>query len=158
MHKAKRRKPTETRLDWVEKNQADSTKCYNMFRMSRQIFDRLHDLLVESYGLRSTSKSTSVEALAMFLWILGATHLVRQAENIFERSLETIHRNFDNVLQCVVKLATDIIWPMDPEFRTMHRRLRNIRFHPYFNNYIGALDGTHIPVVVPNNKLVQHIC
>ena len=56
-----------------------------------------------------------------------------------------------------MKLAADIIRPLDPEFRAMHRRLQNPRFFPHFNNYIGALDGTHIPVVVPNDKVAQHL-
>jgi len=58
----------------------------------------------------------------------------------------------------VVKLAADIIKPVDPEFRTIHPRLRNPRFHPFFNNCIGAIDGTHIPCVVPRDRLVQHMC
>ena len=58
----------------------------------------------------------------------------------------------------MVKLAANIIKPMDPEFRTIHPRLRNPRFHPFFNNCIGAIDGTHTPCVVPSNKLVQHMC
>jgi hypothetical protein len=75
--------------------------------------------------------------------MLGAPQLVRQAKNRFERSLDTVHQNFDKVLQCVVKLATTIIKSVDPKFRTMHRRLRNPRFHPYFNNCIEALHDTH---------------
>jgi hypothetical protein len=67
----------------------------------------------------------------MFLWIVGAPQSVRQAENRFER--------------CLVKLAIDIIKPIDPEFRIVHSRLMNRRFHPFFDGCIGALDGTHIP-------------
>jgi hypothetical protein len=44
-NKAKRRKPIQTGLDWVERNIRERNKCYNLFRMSPQIFDRLHDLL-----------------------------------------------------------------------------------------------------------------
>ncbi|XP_034580959.1 uncharacterized protein [Setaria viridis] len=157
-HKTKKRKTIETGHDWVMRNLADAGKCYNMFRMSRSLFDRLHDLLVELYGLKSTSKSTSVEVLGMFLWMVGAPQSVKQAEKRLERSLDTVHRNFDKVLKCVVKLAADIIRPVDPEFRTMHRRLQNPRFFLHFNNCIGALDGTHIPVVMPNDKVVQHLC
>ena len=94
----------------------------------------------------------------MFLWMLGAPQSVRQAEDRFKRSLGTVHNNFEKVLQCVVKLAVDTIKPVDPEFRTIYPRLRNPRFHPFFNNCIGALDGTHIPCVVPRNRLVQHMC
>ncbi|XP_066375116.1 protein ALP1-like [Miscanthus floridulus] len=90
--------------------------------------------------------------------MLGAPQLVRQVEDTFERSLGTVHNNFEKVLQCVVKLAVDTIKPVDPEFRTIYPRLRNPRFHPFFNNCIGALDGTHIPCVVPTDKVVQYMC
>ena len=89
--------------------------------------------------------------------MLGAPQTVRQAENRFKRSLGTVHNNFEKVSQYVVKLATDIIKQVDPKFRIIHRRLRNPRFHPFFNNCIGALDGTHIPVVVPSHKMIQHM-
>jgi hypothetical protein len=69
-----------------------------------------------------------------------------------------VSHNFHKVLKSVVKLADDIIKPVDPEFRTMHPRLRNRRFHPYFKDCIGAMDGTRIPCVVPCDKFVQHLC
>jgi hypothetical protein len=41
----------------------------------------------------------------------GGQQSMRQSENRFKRSLETISRKFDKVLECVVKLAADIIRP-----------------------------------------------
>ncbi|CAO1940263.1 unnamed protein product, partial [Urochloa humidicola] len=125
-------------------------------RMNRTLFEQLHTILVDKYGLMSTSKMTSVEALALFLWIIGAPQSVRQAQNRFVRSLETVHRKFDEVLNCVDKLAQDIVKPVDPTFSTIHKRLKGPRFAPYFNDCIGAIDGTHVLVVVPTNKVVQH--
>jgi hypothetical protein len=81
---------------------------------------------------------------------------MRQSENRFERSLETISRKFDKVLECVVKLATDIIRLKDPEFRIVHQRSTSARFAPFFDNCIGAIDGTHVPVTVPTEKVVQY--
>ena len=124
--RAKRRQPLLTGLEWVERKLGDKNSCYNIFRMSPTVFHRLHDLLVESYGLKSSTKSTYVEALGMFLWMLGAPQSVRQAEDRFERSLGTVHNNFEKVLQSVVKLTADIIKPVDPEFRTIHPRLRTL--------------------------------
>ena len=98
-----------------------------------------------------------VESLGMFLWILGAPQSIRQADNRFERSTETISRKFDEVLKSVMKLAVDIIKPRDTEFQTVHSRLQAPRFSPYFDNCIGAIDGTHVPVVVPSSKVVQYI-
>ncbi|XP_004964672.1 uncharacterized protein LOC101786969 [Setaria italica] len=156
MDKAPHRVPTVSGIEWVHETLCSRTACYNMFRMSSVLFYQLHDLLVENYGLRATRGMTTMEALGMFLWVIGAPQSLRQVEDRFVRSLETISRTFDNVLSSVLKLAVDIIKPKDPEFRTVHPRLRNPRFAPYFNNCIGAIDGTHIPVVVPNDKVVQH--
>lgn len=147
-----------TGLQWVQLKLSQETACYNMFRMTPSIFSRLHQLLTEEYGLKDTAKSTSIEALGVFLWIVGAPQSVRQAEDRFERSLGTIHSMFYRVLTAVLKLAAVIIKPRDPEFRCMHDRLTNHRFYPEFKDCIGAIDGTHIPMVVPNDKFVQHLC
>jgi hypothetical protein len=52
-----------------------------MFRVERHLFNRLHNTLVQSYGLRYTTKLTFVEALALFLWVVGSPQSVRQAKN-----------------------------------------------------------------------------
>ena len=95
---------------------------------------------------------TSVESLAMFLWTVGGPQSVSQVQNRFKRSTETINRKFGDVLQCVCLLSEDNIRPMDLEFTTVHPRLEDNHFTPHFNNCIGAIDGTHVPVVVPANE------
>jgi hypothetical protein len=158
LNRAEYRQPAMTGLEWVQSKLGDSKACYTMFRMSLTMFHSLHDLLVQSYGLNSSYKSTSVEALGMFLWMVGAPQCVGQAEDIFERSLGTVSSLFNKVLKCMVKLAADIIKPVDPHFSIMHPRLRNHRFYPYFKDCIGAIDETRIPCVVPSDKFVQHLC
>ena len=143
--------------EWVERKVANRNRCYTIFRMKPSLLHQLHDLLVQSYGLKFSTKSTSVEALGMFLWMVGAPQFVRKAEDGFERSLSTVHSTFKKVLKSLVKLAANIIKPEDPEFRTIHPRLRNQRFRPFFNKCIGAIDGTHIPCVVPSDKAVQYM-
>jgi len=128
-----------------------------MFRMSRALFERLHDLLVSTYGLKSTHKMSSTEALGMFLWMIGPPQPVRQVHNRFKRSTETISRKFDEVLHSVYLMSVTILKPRDPEFKSVHPRLKGPRFSPFFDNCIGAIDGTHIKVVVPADKLVQHV-
>jgi hypothetical protein len=128
-----------------------------MFRVERPLFNRLHNTLVESYGLQSTSQISSVEALAMFLWIVGAPQSVRQAEDRFVRSLETISRIFDHVLTCILRLAPNLIKPRDPKFSDVHPNLEHPDFWPHFNDCIGAIDGTHVKVVVPKSKRIQYL-
>jgi hypothetical protein len=156
--KKPRREPIETGMQWVERTLANADDCYDMFRVARPVFNRLHNLLVQSYGLKSNAKMSSVEALAMFLWVVGAPQSVRQAKNRFVRSLETVSRNFGRVLTSVLKLAADVIRPKDPQFSTVHPILENPHFWPHFNNCIGAIDGTHVPVVVEKSKKVAHMC
>jgi hypothetical protein len=90
--------------------------------------------------------------------MVGAPQSVRQAEDRFKRSFGTVSTIFNKVLKCMVKLAADIIKLVDPQFTTMHLRLRNRRFYPYFKDCIKAIDGTHVPCMVPNDKFVQHLC
>lgn len=144
-------------LDWVQETLARDTQCYNMFRVERPLFNRLHNTLVQSYGLKSTTKMTFVEALAMFLWIVGSPQSVRQAENRFRRSMETVSRTFNRVLTCLLRLAHDIIVPKDPTFSEVHPNLENPAFWPHFNDYIGAIDGTHVNVVVDKSKRIPYL-
>lgn len=157
LNKSERIEPDESGHDWVMKTLRVPKDCYDMFRMSRPLFDRLHDLLVTSYGLKSSNKMSSIEALGMFLWTIGAPQSFTQVKNRFARSKETISRKFNEVLESVYLLSADIVKPRDPNFTNIHPRLLGSRFYPHFNNCIGAIDGTHIPVVVPSAKVVQHV-
>ena len=114
--KLPRRVTGDSGLDWVQETLARDTQCYNMFRVERPLFNRLHNTLVHSYGLKSSTKMTSVEALAMFLWVVGSPQSVRQTKNRFRRSMETVSRTFNRVLTCLLRLAHDIIVPKDPTF------------------------------------------
>jgi hypothetical protein len=158
MNRAEYRQPKVTGFEWVQDKLASNNQCYNMFRMNPSMFYSLHDLLVDKYDLKSSSKSSSIEALGLFLWMVGAPQSVRQAEDIFERSLRAVSNLFNKVLKCMVKLAADNIKPVDPQFTTVHDRLRSHRFYPFFKDCIGAIDGTHVPCVVPSDKFMQYLC
>ncbi|KAL6847181.1 hypothetical protein ACP4OV_023034 [Aristida adscensionis] len=81
--KRPRRVVKELGIEWVEKTLSNPTSCYNMFRMNPPIFEKLHDILVRSYGVKSTSRMSSREALGIFLWMVGPPESVRQAEHNF---------------------------------------------------------------------------
>jgi len=155
--KLPRRVNGDSGLDWVMETLARDTQCYNMFRVERPLFYRLHNTLIQSYGFKSTLKMSSIEALAMFLWIVGSPQSVRQADNRFRRSLETVSRTFNRVLRCLLKLAENIIVPKDPTFSEVHPNLENPIFWPHFNDCIGAIDGTHVKVVVDKSKRIPYL-
>ena len=124
--------------------------------MSTEVFTTLHELLVSTYGLTSTNNVSSIKSLAMFLWIVGGPQSFSQAENRFTRSLWTVHTKFHEVLKCLRKLAKDNIKPRDASFSTEHERIKDERFWPYFKGAIGAIDGSHVLVVVPGEDMVNH--
>ena len=157
LKKKKMRQPLVTGQQWVNGNLATNKDCYKMFRMYRPCFDALHATLVQHYNLKSTRDMSSVETLRMFLWTVGAPQSVSQVENRFKRSTETIHQKFKEVLDCLNHLAGDNIRPSNPEFTTIHERLQDSRFSTHFNDCIGAIDGTHVPVVVPADEIVNHV-
>nr|CAD1837155.1 unnamed protein product [Ananas comosus var. bracteatus] len=90
---------------------------------------------------------TADEQLGIFLY--GVEHGVanRILAETFQHSGETISRHFNNVLRGIVRLKDDYIM-LPSSNAAVHPRIRdNPNFHP-FKNAIGAIDGTHIPVVV----------
>jgi hypothetical protein len=138
-------KPEVTGYEWVTTTMNRPKAFYKMFRLRRPIFDNLYEALTRNYGLQSTTGMGSIECLAMFLWRVGGLKSIRQVENRFERSTETINRKFNHVLNCLNRLA-DNIKLKDPQFSTVHSRLQEARFCPYFHGAIGAIDETYIPL------------
>jgi hypothetical protein len=135
----------QSEIDWVNQCFAGRARYfYKMFQMNLDVFMSLHDLLVSNYGLKSTSNVSSVEALAMFLWIVGGPQSFSQVEDRFQRSLWTIHTKFKEVLLCSRKLEKDNIKWRDPTFSTEHAKVQEAHFWPYFKYAIGAIDRSHV--------------
>jgi hypothetical protein len=156
-NRAEYRVPKVSGLEWVQEKLGSAYSCYTQFRMTPPLFMKLHHMLTTEYGLKDTSKSTSLEALGMFLWMLGGPESYRKVEDKFERSLGTVHAMFYRVMKCVIKFADDVLRPRDPEFTTMHPRVMSSRFFPDFKDCIGAIDGSHIHCIVPQDKFTQHM-
>lgn len=147
----------ESGIEWVEKTLRRRKSCFKMFRMRPYVFEVLNDVLVHSYGLMSTTKMSSRESLAMFLWMLGAPQSMRQAEDRLRRSLATCSTKFSEVLECVVRLAKDVVRPRDPTYSSVHPRVANHKYGQCFSGAIGALDGTHVKVCVPGIAVGKYI-
>jgi hypothetical protein len=147
----------ETGYQWAQRHLRDLENCYDMIRMRRSVFYSLHHVLVINYGLRSSNKMCSIEALGMFLWICGAPQSVCQAKHIFTHLKENVSRRFNDVVEYVTQLAAHNIKPEDPTFVVVHPKIREHRSWPHFRNCVGAIDGTHIEFTVPSLEQVVHI-
>lgn len=77
--------------------------------------------------------------------MLSQLDLIHNYEKRFQHSGEIISRHFHNNLEVVCVFAKDIIKPIDPSFRdTLDKIQKDIKYHPYFKDCIGAIDDTHI--------------
>jgi hypothetical protein len=140
---------------WVEHNLRDFRKCHDNFRMTPDAFIELHDTLVRYHGLRSTQGLESCEAFGMFLWACGSQQVTRQIRDMFERSLNTISRKMTHVADDIYGFAQTNMCPKDPTYSKVHNKLRP--YAPFFDECIGALDGTHIPAHVCDESRLDYI-
>lgn len=158
MDKAPPRTSQLSGMGWLMETVNTPGECHKMLRMNEHIFFDLHDVLVERYGLKPSKHMTTYEMLAIFLFICAGSESNRRAQNNFKHSGETISRKFHEVLECVVAMAEHFLRPTDPNFRKVHKRIRNDkRAYPHFKDCIGALDGTHIRVSLSPEEQVRYI-
>jgi hypothetical protein len=132
LNKAERREHEVSGYEWVIRTMNRPKAYYKMFRLRRPVFDNLHEALTSNYGLESTTGMSPTECLAMFLWTVSGPLSVSQVENRFERSIKTINRKFNHVLNYLNRLAVDNIKLKDPQFSMVHSRLQEAHFSPHF--------------------------
>ncbi|KAM3318532.1 hypothetical protein ACQJBY_035974 [Aegilops geniculata] len=143
---------------WLQETVSTPGETYTMLKMNARLFFQLHDLLVKRYEFKSTCFVSSYEALAIFLWTLGGCESNRRTQNRFKHSGDTVHRKFHEVLLCVIKMAADYLKPKDPNFSSVHPRIRkDRRAYPHLKDCIGALDGTHVRASIPAGDQVRYI-
>lgn len=108
-------------------------RCMINFRMPKEVFvSLLHDLQTK-YGLKGSRNISTIEILAMLLYILGHGASNRVIRERFQRSGETISRYFTCILSCVSRMACDIITPLDSQFNNIPEPIRkDQRYMPHF--------------------------
>ena len=124
---------------------ADQTKCIDNLRITRDAFMHLHDTLLP-FGLPSTDKCTSVEALGMYIWTCAHQSASRECKDRFERSLDTVSRKITVVAEVMYRWANTVLVPADRNYACVSHKLA--AYAPWFDGCIGAIDGTHIKVEV----------
>ncbi|RYR14429.1 hypothetical protein Ahy_B04g070984 [Arachis hypogaea] len=149
----------ENRNKWLKEIlEGNNSRCCIIFRMEKDIFKRLCYDLETNYGLCASRRISAAETLAIFLFVLGGGNSNKSTKERFQHSGETISRKFEEVLQAVCKMAIDIIQPKDRDFKEVPTKLRNDdRYWPHFKNAIGAIDGTHVPVIVSTEDQIRFI-
>jgi hypothetical protein len=104
-----------TGAQWMQQILHNPTACKDNFRMSRDAFMQLHNMLLP-YGLPSTAKCDSIEALGMYVWTCVHQSVARECKYRFERSLDTVSRKITAVANVMYKWAQTILVPADRHY------------------------------------------
>ncbi|XP_058199469.1 protein ALP1-like [Rhododendron vialii] len=124
----------------VRGNESD---CYDQLRVNRHTFLRLC-FLVRGVGLGDSRYVCLEERVAIFLWIISHHTKQRRTKYEFWRSGETVSRHFNAVLQAILRLYNMLLEKPEPIPPNYH----DSRWS-WFQNCLGALDGTYVPVNPP---------
>ncbi|XP_068636250.1 protein ALP1-like [Aristolochia californica] len=121
-------------------------QCREHFRMDKTVFNKFCGVLQSRGLLHNTNRVRIEEQLAIFLLTIGRNERNRVLQDHFRYSGETISRHFNNVLKATAALAPHFLKP--PTTQTPPEIINNSLFHPYFQDCIGVIGGTHIPAMV----------
>ncbi|KAK9125403.1 hypothetical protein Scep_014249 [Stephania cephalantha] len=127
--------------------------CYKMLRMRRKPFEKLRDMLFEHGKLRDKRCVLVDEQLAITLHILGHNIRNRVISTWFQRSGETVSKVFRRTIRALIRLHRMLLKhpvPIGPNENDLR--------WSYFQGCLGAIDGTHIPIIVRKNQKAQFRC
>ncbi|KAG9443938.1 hypothetical protein H6P81_015278 [Aristolochia fimbriata] len=113
-----------------------------VYRMRPWVFNNLCKILRSKALLRDTRDISVEEQLAMFLIAVGQGQRYSETMERFDRSVWTVSTYFNRVLDAVLQLKNDFIQP--PSTDVPSKILESNKYHPYFKDCIGVIDGTYI--------------
>lgn len=117
-------------------------------RMDKETFLRLLQLLQTQGLLKDSRKVSAGEKVFITIYIFTGQSF-RAAADRFQHSTSTIHEVIYETMNSM-KRCKGVFMTQFEDGDILHHRIGNDpRFFPFFEHAIGALDGTHVPAVVP---------
>ncbi|XP_062218658.1 protein ALP1-like [Phragmites australis] len=128
----------------------DRGQGYDKLRVEPHILQEFSSYLRSKNLLRNTRGFSVEEQIGMFIYMLSQNASFQKLSNRFEHSTETIHRHIKACFDAVTSLTDEFVKPPSTE---VHWKISSDPHHgPYFENCIGAIDGTHIPVRLSDSE------
>jgi hypothetical protein len=138
LHKTPCNVSSQTGNKWLmEVLRGNERRCYNMFRMDKEVFLCLCDELETKFGSLGSRRTSHKEIVGMFVHMLGHNVSNKLAQERFQHSGETISRYFGEALDMLNLLGQEIIKPLDPDFNGVAPEILNDRrYMPHFKVFI----------------------
>jgi hypothetical protein len=127
-------------------NTANTTRFREAARMDKPCFLSFLELLVANDNLQGSSFIEAGEKLMIYLTVLSGSPYGKTCER-WQHSKSTVSIIIHEVSDSILLLRDRLFIPVD--FESPYIR-SNPKFSPFFNDCIGAFDGSHIPAVPPD--------
>ena len=111
--------------------------------------------LKDRHLISARKQVSTKEQLAIFLCCMHKGMSNRQLQERFQRSGSTIHEVFHDIQSALVACSEE--WIVNPTGR-FQRGLMTTLHYPFFKHCVGAIDGTHVPVVLRMEDQDSHRC
>ncbi|XP_020407825.1 putative nuclease HARBI1 [Zea mays] len=125
--------------------------CKSEFRMEKEIFKATSNFLRRENLLRDTRGVSVEEQLGMFMYMISHNASNQMLQKAFQHSGETIHRKISEVFE-IVPILTQRFVKLPSSVQTHARIATDSRFMPFFQNCLGAIDGTHVPITIAEDR------
>ncbi|XP_052622257.1 uncharacterized protein LOC128127641 [Lactuca sativa] len=136
-------------------NLLEGGQCRDLIHMSENAFRRLCEILQTVGGLQRTQRMSVEEHVARFLHIVSNDLRTRFTSWMYRRSRSTTSRCFHRVLRSIKAIKG--LYIQQPTGDVVPREIQeSTRFYPFFKDCIGAIDGTHVRVHVPNRDAPRY--
>nr|XP_020165865.1 putative nuclease HARBI1 [Aegilops tauschii subsp. strangulata]XP_045087833.1 putative nuclease HARBI1 [Aegilops tauschii subsp. strangulata] len=129
-------------------------RCPDILRMESHIFQALCDHL-RSKNLLRNSRGVSVgEQLGMFMYMLSRNASYGTLIDRFQHSPEIVHRHINGCFNAMISLAFDLIKHSSSD--THCKISTHPQFWPFFENCLGAIYGTHVPMTIASSEAAPY--
>ncbi|KAL6629371.1 hypothetical protein ACP70R_029136 [Stipagrostis hirtigluma subsp. patula] len=137
--------------EWICKVlEEDRGQDYDKFRVEPHILQEFSDYLRSKNLLQNTRGLSVEEKIGMFMYMLSRNASFQKLSEKFEHSTETIHRHIKACFDAVTSLTDEFVKPPSTE---VHWKISSDpRYGPYFENCVGAIDGTHVPLTLSDSE------
>ena len=128
-------------------------RIQEVFRMPLSTLQRLDRFFCDHTELQSSRYITTLEKIAMFMHVVGHKGSNRDIQERYQHSGSTVSHCFQKVLKACLYLHIKYVKLPSLPHRLATRISEDRKYTPYFDDCLGALDGTHIPM-----HILEHEC
>lgn len=129
-------------------NSVNVNRFLQVARMDKETFIMLKDILTGAGELKNSMYICAGQKIMILIYVLRG-HTSRETSERWQHSSATISEIVHEVSSCLISVKHLIFVPAKEGDPVATQIANSAKFSPFFNDCIGAIDGTHIHAVIP---------